>query len=299
MREELLGAVEAGGTKFNCAVGRGDGSILRETRIETRDPGETLGKVLGFFEAAEREMGPLAAFGIGSFGPIHLVPGTPEWGRMGATPKPGWSDIDMAGPFIRRFGKPVGFDTDVNGAALGELLWGAAQDCRSAVYVTIGTGVGGGAVVGGRPLHGLGHAEMGHIAIARHASDAGFGGVCPFHGDCVEGLISGPAIVARFGRRFSELEPEHPFRAVFADYVGGFCAQIVLMLTPERIIVGGGVMEEGSMHEAAAEAMRRALGGYVQHPALGRGDFLVPPGLGQRSGVMGALALAREALERG
>ncbi len=292
----MLGAVEAGGTKFNCAVGRTDGSLVAETRIATGQPADTLAAVIDFFAAAEREHGFIKAFGIGSFGPLHLDRGSPKWGFLAETPKPGWADIDMVGPFQRRFGKPVAFDTDVNRAALGELTWGAARGCGTSVYITVGTGVGGGAVVNGRPVHGLSHPEMGHIKVPRHNFDGGFPGVCPFHGDCVEGLISGPSIQARFGRKFSELEPGHPFRGVLASYVGQLCAQIVLMLSPQRIVLGGGVMEDGSLYGAVSQSLQEAIGGYIRQPEIESGALVVPPGLGQRSGIMGALALAREAL---
>ena len=291
----MLGAVEAGGTKFNCAVGREDGSIVAECRIETGEPDPTLAKVIDFF-AQQDARESIQAFGIGSFGPLHLDRGSERWGFLARTPKPGWTDIDMAGPFIRLFNKPVGFDTDVNGAALGEYLWGAGSGCRTAAYVTVGTGVGGGVIVGGRPLHGLSHPEIGHIKIPRHDFDRDFPGVCPFHGDCVEGLISGPSIHARFGRNFSELAGDHPFRTVLASYLGSLCAQIVLMLSPQRIVLGGGVMEDGSLYPQVAQAMREALNGYIRHPLIEEDALVVAPALGQRSGIIGALALAREAL---
>lgn len=291
----MLGAVEAGGTKFNCAVGRPDGTILAECRIPTGEAEATLASVIAFF-AEQEGLGSIDAFGIGSFGPLHLDTRSERWGFLAQTPKPGWSDIDMVGPFIQRFKKPVAFDTDVNGAALGEYLWGAARNCSTAAYVTIGTGVGVGVIVAGRPLHGLLHPEIGHIKLPRHAFDADFPGVCPFHGDCVEGLISGPSIRARFGGDFSELPGDHPFRNVLASYVGFLCAQIVLMLSPQRIVVGGGVMEDGSLYPQVSQAMREALNNYIRHPLIETGALVTAPALGHRSGIMGALALAREAL---
>lgn len=288
--DHLVGAVEAGGTKFNCAVGRADGHILAQARIRTGDPEETLDAMAAFFADAEQHHGPCDAFGIASFGPIELDREAPGWGVLGRTPKPGWSGIDMGAP-LARLGKPVAIETDVAAAALGEWLWGAAKGCASSVYVTVGTGVGGGAVMAGRPLRGRGHPEMGHVRIARHDLDRDFPGVCPFHGDCVEGLISGPAIAARFGVPFASLSPDHPFREALAYYLGAFCAEIALMLASERIVIGGGVMEDRSLYPRINEALRKTLNDYVEAP------LVVPPALGDRSGLLGALALAGAALD--
>lgn len=287
--DHLLGAVEAGGTKFNCAIGQADGEILLESRIRTGEPEETLDAVARFFADAEQHHGPCDAFGIASFGPIQLHGEAPDWGVLGRTPKPGWSGIDMGARFAS-LGKPFAIETDVAAAALAETRWGAAKGCAASVYVTIGTGVGGSAIVDGRPLRGRGHPEMGHVRIARHDLDRDFSGVCPFHGDCVEGLISGPAIRARFGVPFASLSPDHPFRQALALYLGAFCTEIALMLAPERIVVGGGVMEDGSLYAQINEAVREALNFYVEAP------LVVPPGLGERSGLLGALALAGAAL---
>lgn len=283
--DELLGAVEAGGTKFNCAIGRANGEIVAESRIETGAPDETFEAVTAFFAGAENRHGSCEAFGIASFGPIELDRDSPDWGVLGRTPKRGWAGTDMARPFAR-FEKPVAIETDVAAAAVAETLWGAAKGCGSTVYVTIGTGVGGGAVTEGRPLRGRVHPEMGHVRIARHDFDRDFPGVCPFHGDCVEGLISGPAVHARFGVPFSSLSPDHPFREVLGHYLGTFCAHIALMLAPQRIVIGGGVMEDGSLYPQINDVLGQVLNGYVEAP------LVVPPGLGDRSGLLGALALA-------
>ena len=288
-QDDLLGGVEAGGTKFNCAIGRANGEIVAEARIETLAPEETLEAVTAFFADAEQHHGPCQAFGIASFGPIQLDTASPGWGVLGRTPKQGWSGIDMTAPFAR-FGKPVAIETDVTAAALAETLWGAAKGCTASVYVTVGTGVGGGAILNGRPVRTRAHPEMGHVRIARHEFDRDFDGVCPFHGDCVEGLISGPAVQARFGVPFAKLSPDHPFREVLSSYLGAFCCQIALMLGPDRIVIGGGVMEDRSLYPRINHALRQALNGYVEAP------LVVPPGLGERSGVLGALAIAGAAL---
>ena len=180
---QLYGAVEAGGTKFICAVGDRDGRIVDQTRIETRDPSTTLSDVCRYFGAAARQFGQLRALGIGAFGPLDLNPASPTFGFITSTPKPGWQNIDLAGVLRGAFGWPVFLDTDVNGAALGELRWGAGQGLESVAYVTVGTGIGVGVLHHGRPVHGLMHPELGHIFVRRHPADANFAGICPFHGD--------------------------------------------------------------------------------------------------------------------
>jgi len=290
----LYAAVEAGGTKFNCALGFGPDAVVARTRIATRDPASTLAEVAAFFDAATAAHGRAAALGIASFGPLDLAAASPTWGHIAATTKPGWDWADVAGPLGRRLGCPVGFDTDVHGAALGEHRWGAGQGLSSLVYVTVGTGLGGGAVIDGRPLRGLAHPEMGHVRLRRHPDDA-YAGFCRFHGDCAEGLACGPAIADRLGCTLDALPPDHPFRAVFADYLGQLCAQAVLMLGPERIVIGGGVMKAGGLHAPIAGRMRHWLGGIVSAPALARDDYVVPPMLGDDAGIAGAFALAMDA----
>lgn len=291
--DRLYAAVEAGGTKINCAVGSGPRDIRRRARIATRDPASTMAEIGGFFDAAVAEEGAVAALGIASFGPLDLDRASPTWGHVAATTKPGWTWIDVAGPLARRLGCPAAFDTDVNGAALGEARWGAGQGVDSLAYFTIGTGIGGGFVSEGRPLHGLTHPEMGHVSLRRHPDDD-YPGVCSFHGDCAEGLASGPAISARFGVPLNELPEDHPFRAILADYLGQLCAQAVLMLSPQRIVLGGGVMNAGGIHAPAAARMRHHLAGFIAHPRLDAEDFIVPPALGDDAGLAGAFALAMD-----
>jgi fructokinase len=290
----VFGAIEAGGTKINCAVGNGPDSIVHRTRISTRGSTETLSEISGFFASARAEYGSLKALGIASFGPLDLDRTSPTWGHVGATTKPGWAWVDVAGPLARQLGCPVGFDTDVNGAALGEHRWGAGRGIDNLVYVTVGTGIGGGAIVAGRPLHGLSHPEMGHVPLRRHPDDA-YPGFCTFHRDCAEGLISGPAIKDRLGVPLNELAGDHPFRPIFADYLGQFCATLTFLLSPQRIILGGGVMNAGGLHAPVAERMRHWLGGFIAHPGVAAADYIVSPGLGDDAGLAGAFALAMDA----
>lgn len=297
MTGTLYAAVEAGGTKINCAVGTGPRDIRARMQIPTRGPAETLADVAGFFDAAVAEHGPVAAAGVASFGPVDLDPASPTWGHIAATPKPGWAWADVCRPLGARLGCPVGFDTDVNGAALGEHRWGAGQGASNLVYLTIGTGIGGGLLIGGRPVHGLTHPEMGHVRLRRHADDD-YRGFCRFHGDCAEGLASGPAIKDRLGQPLNELLADHPFRAILADYLGQLCAQAVLMVSPQRIVLGGGVMNAGGLHAPTAARMRHWLAGYISDKWLDRDDFIVPPALGDDAGLAGAFALAMDRLQR-
>ena len=290
----LYAAVEAGGTKINCAVGTGPDDIRARTRIATRAPDETIADMVAFFETAVAEHGTVAALGVASFGPVDLDRDSPTWGHVADTTKPGWKWIDIVGPLMRRLGCPAAFDTDVNGAALGEARWGAGQGTSSLVYFTIGTGIGGGFVTDGRPLHGLTHPEMGHVRLRRHPDDD-YPGLCRFHGDCAEGLAAGPAIKDRLGKPLNELPDDHPFRAILADYLGQLCAHAVLMLSPQRIVLGGGVMNAGGLHAPAAARMRHHLAGFIPDPRLASDDFVVPPALGDDAGIAGAFALAMDA----
>lgn len=291
--DTLYAAVEAGGTKINCAVGTGPADIRRRARIDTRAPDVTMAEMVAFFAAATAELGPVAALGVGSFGPLDLDPVSPTWGYVAVTTKPGWTWIDMVGPVARQLGCPAAFDTDVNAAALGEARWGAGSGADGLAYFTIGTGIGGGFVSGGRPLHGLTHPEMGHVLLRRHPDDD-YRGLCRFHGDCAEGLASGPAIRDRLGAPLNELPDDHPFRAILADYLGQLCAHAVLMLSPQRIVLGGGVMNAGGLHAPAADRMRHHLAGFIAHPRLAADDFVVPPVLGDDAGLAGAFALAMD-----
>lgn len=290
---ELLGGIEAGGTKFVCAVGTGPDDLRAVERFPTTTPDETLARAVAFFRARDP---PVAAVGIGSFGPADVDPGSPTWGHVTSTPKPHWGGADVAGPVALALGVPVGFDTDVNAAALAEHRWGAAQGLGTFVYLTVGTGIGGGAFVGGRRVHGLTHPEMGHLRLPRVAGDD-FEGVCPYHGDCWEGLANGPAIEARWGTAPPDLPDDHAAWPLEARYLALGVVNLVLTLSPERVVMGGGVMSAGGLFPRVRAEVQRLLNGYVQAPVLldGIDGYVVPPGLGDRAGVLGALALAAEA----
>lgn len=291
----LIGAIEAGGTKFVLATGTGPDDLRDVERIPTTTPEETLARCVAYFTAAQEKHGRIAALGIGTFGPAGVDPASPEWGFITSTPKPGWQHTDVAGTLARALDVPVAFDTDVNAAVYGEWLWGAAQGCGVALYLTVGTGIGGGVIINGRPLHGLLHPEMGHIRIPRPAALASFAGACPWHGDCLEGLASGPAMAARWGTAGHTLPPDHPAWEAEAECLASACAGFSCTLSPERIILGGGVMDAPGLLEKVREKTRALLNGYLQHPRITEacGDYIVAPGLGNEAGIQGALALGQ------
>ncbi len=304
---KLVGGVEAGGTKFVCAVGYGPPDrMLARVEIPTGDePTDCLAEVVRWFHSQESVHGKLAGLGVATFGPVDLAAESPTWGSITTTPKPGWANTDLIGPLRSEFGGvPVGIDTDVNGAALGEHTWGAAQGLDDFVYVTMGTGIGGGGMARGQLLHGLVHPEMGHLRLPRMPGDD-FPGVCPYHGDCWEGLCCGPAIEARTGMAAEELSADHEAWQYVTTSTAIALANIVCTLSPRRIIVGGSVRKGGRLGERrffalVRERLQESLNGYVVSPALlGRGidDYVVPPQLGDNAGVVGALALGRRALE--
>ncbi len=290
----LLGGIEAGGTKFVCAVGTGPEDVRAEIRYLTTTPEESITKALRFFQEVSTPGDPLSAVGIASFGPVDPNPSSPTFGYVTTTPKPGWAHANLVGPLRQALGVPVAFDTDVNGAALGESRWGAAQGLHTFVYLTIGTGIGGGALVEGRLLHGLIHTEMGHIRIPHDRTADPFPGSCPYHGDCFEGLACGPALEARWGQPAQTLPSDHPAWALEAHYIALALVDIILVLCPQRIILGGGVMEQAQLFPMIRGEVLDLLKGYLQVPAIltGMDTYIVPPGLGNRAGVLGALALA-------
>jgi fructokinase len=291
----IWGGIEAGGTKFVCAVGTGPDDVRAEVRFPTTSPQETIGRAIEFFRQQQEE--PLAAVGIASFGPVDPDPRSPTFGTVTTTPKPGWAHTDFAGAVRRALDLPVGFDTDVNVAALGEHRWGAAQGLDTFVYLTIGTGIGGGGMVNGNLIHGLVHPEMGHVRIPHDWDRDPFGGVCPYHGDCLEGLATGPALEARWGQRGETLPADHPAWALEAEYLALGLVNIICILSPQRVILGGGVMEQRHLFPLVRRNVQTFLNGYLQAPAiLDRIDgYIVPPALGSRSGVLGAIALAQQA----
>jgi fructokinase len=290
----LWGGIEAGGTKFVCAVGTGPDDLWAEVRFLSTTPEETISQAIQFFQQQKE---PLAAIGIASFGPLDPNPDSPTFGYITTTPKPGWAHTDLAGPIRRALGVPVGFDTDVNVAALGEYRWGAAQGLDTFVYLTIGTGIGGGGMVNGKLIHGLMHPEMGHIRIPHDRDMDPCTGFCPYHGDCLEGLAAGPAVEGRWGQRGETLPVDHPAWPLEADYLAFGLVNIICILSPQRIILGGGVMQQHQLFPLVRRRVRELLNGYLPVPAIldQIDDYIVPPGLGDRAGVLGAIALAQHA----
>jgi len=290
-------AIEAGGTKFICAVASGPGEVRAQISLPTTTPEETLGKAMAFFRANS----PFAAMGIGTFGPCDLNPSSPTYGYITSTPKMGWADVNLLGFFRQAFAVPIGFDTDVNVAALGESKWGAGLGLDPVIYLTVGTGIGGGGILNGQMLHGLIHPEMGHFRLPRIAGTGDFQGVCPYHGDCLQGLASGPAIEARWGKSAAELPPDHPAWEIEARYLALAVSNIIFVLSPQRIIMGGGVMHQKHLFALIRTEVQGLLNGYVQSPMILEriDEYIVPPGLGDRSGILGAVALAQEAVEKG
>ena len=289
--------LEAGGTKFVCAVGTGPDDVRARMVIPTTTPEETLGRVAEFFRAQQRTGLIFDALGIASFGPLDLSPTSPSYGRITTTPKPGWAGTDLVGPLGRELGVPVALETDVNGAAYGEHRWGAARGLGSSAYLTVGTGIGGGAVIAGEPLRGLLHPEMGHLHVERHPGDD-FAGSCPFHGHCLEGLASGPAIRARFGRPAEDLGDRHrDVVELQAWYLAQLVATVIYLLSPQRIAIGGGVLQLDGLLDALRAGVIRRLGGALDRASVTdrMGQYLVRPGLGDSSGVLGAFALAERA----
>jgi fructokinase len=276
-----VGGIEAGGSKWVCAVGTGPDDLIAAETISTTTPEETIARAIAFFERS----GAIEAVGIGCFGPVDLRPGSPAWGSITTTPKPGWADTDVAGAVGRALGIPVAFDTDVNAAALGEHRWGAGRGLDTFCYVTVGTGIGGGSIVNGEVVHGLLHPELGHMRIPHELDADPFAGSCPYHGDCLEGLASGPAIEARWGRPPRELAREEAVWSLEARYVALGLVNAVAVLSPERIVLGGGVLETPGLLELVRAEVDALLAGYVA-------TEIVPPALGPRSGVLGAIALA-------
>ena len=303
----LIGGIEAGGTKFVCLVGSGPDDIRAETRFPTTTPTETLGKMLDFFRTQEMQHGKLAAVGIASFGPVDPNPVSPSYGFITTTPKPGWANTDIIGPVKKELGIPqaggfcVGFDTDVNGAMLGEARWGAAQGLDTAIYLTIGTGIGGGALVNGQLVHGMLHPEMGHVRIPHDRQMDAFPGNCPYHTDCFEGMATGPSIEKRWGSRGETLPLDHPAWPLEAHYIALALVNYILTLSPQRIILGGGVMEQRQLYPLIRSEVRSLLNNYVHtRQILEEIDaYIVPPVLGNRAGVLGAVALGYQALTTG
>ncbi len=292
---ELRGAVELGGTKVIAAVGRAGEEPLARERIPTTDPGETLDRVVGFFRARAAEGRSISALGVGCFGPVDLDPDSPRWGFITSTPKLRWQGTDVAGTLGRALGVPVGFDTDVNAAALAEYRLGAARGLDPAVYLTVGTGIGGGAVVNGKLLHGSAHPEMGHMLVSRRGDDA-FQGSCPFHGSCWEGMASGPAVEARWGRRGEDLSPGHPAWDLEAWYLAQGIVNLLMVLSPRAVILGGGIAQVPGLIDRVRSSAASLCAEYLDRPrSPGEwADRIRAPGL-EIPGLTGAFLLAEDA----
>lgn len=290
----LLAGIEAGGTKFNCVVGTGAGDILAKSSFPTTTPIETLRAVEQFFIAQQEQFGTLNALGIASFGPVDLNRESRTYGHILTTPKPGWSMIDMRGYFARAFNVPVAFETDVNGSALGEYHYGAARCVDNFVYVTVGTGIGAGVMINGRLLQGVGHPELGHMLVPQDFSKDSFSGCCPFHGNCLEGLASGTAITARWKKPANQLSSNHQVWALEAHYLALMCVNITHLFSPQKIILGGGVMSQALLLPMIRVNFLRLINGYAAAQVLEQADqFIVAPGVEDgMSGMRGALWLA-------
>lgn len=291
----LFGAIESGGTKMVCLVGSGPRDIRSELAFPTERPAAALTRTVEFLKEAQKKHGEIAAIGFASFGPVDLRTDSPTFGHVTRTPKKGWSSVDVIGPIRRALNKPVAFDTDVNGAGIGEYEWGAGQGLTNFVYVTIGTGIGGGIILDGRPLRGISHPELGHVRPRQDVERDSFPGVCPYHGNCLEGLASGSAIVARWGKTLEELGADHEATQLEAGYLAQLCVELTYFVSPRKIILGGGVAAAPGLLPAVRRRVSEDLSGYLADPIYDRSlsDYIVLPMLGNRAGALGALAMAR------
>jgi len=291
---KLYGGIEAGGTKFVCLVGASPEQVVKEARFPTTAPQHTLQQVTTFF-APYLQKGELAAVGIGSFGPLDLDPRSPTHGWITTTAKPGWAQLDLQARLTRELGVPVTMDTDVNAAAFGEYYWPKTnQGHDPLVYVTVGTGIGMGAVVGGKPLHGMIHPEAGHMWVPHNLEKDPFPGNCPYHGNCLEGLAAGPGMAQRWGRPAEELPADHPGWELEAHYLALAVCNLIYALSPQRVVLGGGVCQHAGLLPKVRQKVARQINGYLYSRRLQDGidDYITLPALGHRSGVLGALALA-------
>ena len=296
MRREVTayGGIETGGSKWECAIGSGPKDVRAAETIRTTTPAETIGRAVAFFE----RKGPVEALGIGSFGPIDQKLSSPTWGHITNTPKPGWAHTDVGQEIRRRLSVPVAFDTDVNAAALGEHRWGACRGLDTFCYITVGTGIGGGGMAGGKLLHGLLHPEFGHMRIPHDLDEDPFPGVCPYHGDCWEGLASGLAIEARWGQPAASLDGDQAAWELEARYLALGLVSVMCVLSPERIVVGGGVAHHDGLLTLVQRDVLALMNGYLEASAVRDdiADYITLPELGLRAGVLGAIALAETAL---
>ena len=291
----LIGALEAGGTKMVCSIGTPKGGVLQRASFLTAAPEVTIPQIIEFLGKFDIE-----ALGIGSFGPLDLNPVSPSYGSITRTPKPGWSGYPLMEELKRGLGVPTAIDTDVNAAALAEWKMGAGRGLHSLLYVTVGTGIGGGLVIGDRLVHGLVHPELGHMIMSVEPSDTMPDGICPFHRHCLEGLACGPAIEKRWGLSAKLMTEDHPAWELEAAYLAQMCVNAIVTFSPEVIVLGGGVMQQMHLFPRIREKTLALLGSYVDSPRLtpeGIDSYIVPPALGVNSGVTGALLLGAQALE--
>lgn len=291
---KLFGGIESGGTKFVCMVGADPNHLLKEERFPTTTPDETIHRVNEFFQPFVKS-GELASVGIASFGPLDLHPDSPTYGYITTTPKAGWYQTNLYGEIQQRLQVPLAFDTDVNAAAFGEQYWTSdGQSLDPFIYVTVGTGIGVGVIINGAPLHGLIHAEAGHIALPHDWQRDPFPGVCPYHGDCLEGLASGFSMSQRWGRSPEDLPIAHPAWDLEAEYIAIAIADLIYTYSPQRIILGGGVSQHPGFHEATRQKVKKYLNGYIQSAMVADkiDEYILPPALGNRSGGLGAIAMA-------
>ena len=288
---KLYGALEAGGTKMVCAIGDENGNILERISIPTRTPAETMGPMIDFF----RSKG-IRALGIGCFGPVDLKKGSRTYGYITSTPKLAWQNYPIVAEFEKALGVPVGFDTDVNAAALGEATWGCTKDVENSIYITVGTGVGVGVIINGKPYHGMMHPEGGHILLGRHPDDPMVGSGCPFHENCLEGLAAGPSLEKRWGVKGAELSGRKEVWQLEAYYIGQALADYILILSPERIVLGGGVTHQEGLLALIRQETEKQLAGYIRTNAIQNLDsYIVGVSLNDNQGVMGAVKLAMDA----
>lgn len=289
LTDKYYAVIEAGGTKFNCAIVTSTREVIAEQRIPTTTPEETLSATIDFFKQQVAAGMTFSKLGIASFGPLDLNPKSPTYGFITKTPKPHWSNCDLVGTLQRALACDVAIDTDVNGAALAEYRWGAAQNCDVAVYITVGTGVGGGVVINGRPLHGLVHPEIGHMLVT---PPTGLEGVCPFHKNCVEGLASGTSLGKIWGQPSDTFADDHPAWDGLAAVLGSMSHNLLMTLSPQKIIFGGGVMQKQGIIEKVIRYTDISVQGYIVMPeSVNLNDIICLPGLDTRSGLFGALAL--------
>jgi fructokinase len=293
MDKPIYGGIETGGTKFVCAIGNADGTLIEKIRIPTEDPEKTIELVADFFKPFYVNAG-LRRIGIGSFGPIDAEINSVTYGYITSTPKPGWQNTNIVGLLRSRLDVDIVFDTDVNAAALGESLWGASRNLDPSLYITIGTGIGGGYIIEGRPLRGMANPEMGHIRIPHDWSKDPFKGACSYHGDCFEGLASGRSLIERLGKPAETISQDHPVWELEINYIGQAISNLVLILSPRIIILGGGLMKTDFLFKGIRRRVKEILNQYIQTDEIIENieQYIVPPFLGDNAGVLGSIALA-------